>query len=154
MPNWLGWAATRGKVIQPASVAGLGNFENSPKLVIDGKFVRNQTLWNAAGCVWWNGVSSQIVVDLGPFGIVPVMLLILVAGWRAVKAIPRFPVEAAFFSSLAVFAVVRSMAEQELLGLGNSFDLTFPIVLVSLWQAPYWCHREEETTTLTNGAGR
>jgi hypothetical protein len=63
------------KVIQPADAAGLGNFENSAKLVIDGKFVRNQTVWNAAQCVWWNGVNSHVVVDLGkPCSVVGVVI--------------------------------------------------------------------------------
>jgi len=53
------------KVISPASVAGLGDFENDPNLVINGKFLRDQTLWNAAGTAWWTGVQAQIVVDLG-----------------------------------------------------------------------------------------
>jgi hypothetical protein len=55
-----GWQA-----IQPKGVAGLGTFANDPNLVIDGKFVRDQTLWNDAKCVWWTGVQAQIVVDLG-----------------------------------------------------------------------------------------
>jgi len=53
------------KKIPPQAVDGLGDFQNSPRLAIDGKFLRNQTLWNAAGCVWWTGVQSEIVVDLG-----------------------------------------------------------------------------------------
>jgi len=51
--------------IRPAGVAGLGDFANAPHLVIDGAFVSEHTLWNAAGCVWWTGVSAQLVVDLG-----------------------------------------------------------------------------------------
>lgn len=93
----------------------------------------------------------QVVVDLGPLGILPVVLLIVVAGWRAVRTLNRFPVEIAFFSCLVVFSVVRSMAEQELLGLGNSFDLTFPIALVSLWQAPHWCNRKHEAASIGIG---
>jgi len=53
------------KAIQPKSVAGLGNFENDPVLMIDGKFMQEHSVWNAAGCVWWSNYQSQLVVDLG-----------------------------------------------------------------------------------------
>jgi hypothetical protein len=53
------------KVIQPKGVDGLGNFENDPARMIDGKFMQEHSVWNAAGCVWWSTYQGQLVVDLG-----------------------------------------------------------------------------------------
>lgn len=80
----------------------------------------------------------QAVVDLGPLGALPFLWLLAVAGMRALKMQNRYPVEIAIFTGLLIFAFVRSMGEQELLGLGNSFDLTLPLVLSKLWQSRYW----------------
>ncbi|MFH2002498.1 MAG: O-antigen ligase family protein [Planctomycetota bacterium] len=80
----------------------------------------------------------QAIVDLGPLGFLPFVWMLAVAGGKAFKAQNRFPLEIAFFSSMLVFAMVRSMGEQELLGLGNSFDLTLPFVLSKLWQSSCW----------------
>ena len=52
-------------LISPRSVQGEGIYENSLQLLIDGRFVDEQSAWNSEQCVYWQDEDTYFVIDLG-----------------------------------------------------------------------------------------
>lgn len=64
----LGWSESQDEdyiLINPRSVQGDGIYENSLQLLIDGRFVDEQSVWNNEQCVFWQDRDTYFIIDLG-----------------------------------------------------------------------------------------
>ncbi len=52
-------------LISPRSVQGEGAYENSLQLLIDGRFVDDQSAWDSEQCIFWQDQDTTFVIDLG-----------------------------------------------------------------------------------------
>ncbi|NOR14356.1 MAG: hypothetical protein GQ544_01495 [Candidatus Aminicenantes bacterium] len=52
-------------LLSPRSVQGDGTYENSLQLLIDGRFVDEQSAWDSEQCVFWQDQDTYFVIDLG-----------------------------------------------------------------------------------------
>lgn len=80
----------------------------------------------------------QMIVDLGPMAMVPLVLLFGTPLVRGLKAADRFPKQAALFLSVIVFILVHALTESDFDRLGNGAHLAFILSVVKLWQARHW----------------
>jgi hypothetical protein len=56
---------TESRVIRPAEITSIGEFENDVNLIIDGRIPFEESEWNDAETVFWENLDVSFVIDLG-----------------------------------------------------------------------------------------